>query len=570
MDRKNWELIIPEPDWTLDQHFRNGDTSAIISVIFRAVRYNNFQASREMKKVAKALEGETDYKTLYNVWSFVREDITYQKDVSGHEVIKNPAVLFYYGKGDCKSFSLMVASILSHFPRIAVSFRFTAYEGDVNFVHVYIVAKINGRRLPVIIDATINRFDYEVPYKRKKDYSMTQISHMHGAPNVDRKSRPTIAQAFADGPKKAYLPAVSNIANLSQGELKLQLLKSNLVLKQNYYGDPDGTLSKAIYLIDDAISGGLVNFSLPTGSVDPVYNPVINAIVKAKARHIEQINNLQTGFNMFDPSSAISGKFFTAGLDYEGLKKCIESIKPEKADWFYRNFSGKDYVEFEGSSYKANAALLECIKTQLFIQWSKKNIFETDNFRKASHHMLYEFIDSSNSGSLSTAGQVKRGFHQSWVDAFANISGMDRDNVRLYIENGIGYTSALSKLKDIEPAGSIQALIDGVPYLNEVNRELGIKGSRIGVVDPVTAAATAKIVTGIILGAVTLIEVAIKATGQTKAQQIQSIAPSIIGSSQSARIEDMIKKQELAGYIVPAGLIVAGILLFNHSNKKKS
>ena len=522
-----------------------------------------------MKNVAESLQGRTDLESLRNTWSFVHDNITYQKDQTGHEIIKNPAVLYYYGKGDCKSFSLMIASILSHYPGIEPSFRFTAYPGDRDFVHVYTIAKIKGRKDPVILDATLDKFDYEVPYERKKDYSMTMISHMHGAPGVPtvrRRVSPSIAEAYADGPKRAVLPAVANIASLSQGELRLNLLKNKLILRQNYYGDPTGVVAKGIFMIEDALAAGLQNYTNPTGVVDSVYDNLIRNILTAKGRHVQQVINLAQGVSV----SGIGKQFYTGGLNYEGLKKCIETIRPEKADWFFRNFSSSEYVDFEGSSYKMNPAMYDCVKAQLLIQWAKQNIFETENFRKGSHHMLYEFANGDALSLLNQQGIVKRGFHQTWVDAFANLSGLDRDNVRLYIENGISYTSAQRKLSDIEPIGSITALVEGIPYKDDINKEFGIHRRYAIGVDPVTAALTAKEVVGIIIGAVSLITAAIKTMGATNQSRLLDQAQGIQGSSQSARIEDMIKSQELLGNIVPILLVGAGAFLLLTNKSKKS
>jgi transglutaminase-like putative cysteine protease len=118
--------------------------------------------------VEKCLVGRSDYQTLRNIWSFVRNNVQYRQDRPGHEKVKSPAALFAVGHGDCKSFSVAIAAILRHLG-IPYKYRFTAYSpGD--YTHVYVVAYPKGNQ-PVIMDAVHTKFDDEVPYQRKKDYT---------------------------------------------------------------------------------------------------------------------------------------------------------------------------------------------------------------------------------------------------------------------------------------------------------------------------------------------------------------------------------------------------------------
>lgn len=170
--KKNWKNAIPKPDFVEDVHYQEGDTKDIIKVILSAVKYNDYQAAREMKNVSKELLGKSVYETLYNVWRFVKDNIKYEVDKPGFEKIKNPALLYYYGKGDCKSFSLMIAGILMNYSNLDIYFRFTSYDPNKDFGHVYIVVRTPGFADEIILDSTIKHFDYEEKYAKKKDYKI--------------------------------------------------------------------------------------------------------------------------------------------------------------------------------------------------------------------------------------------------------------------------------------------------------------------------------------------------------------------------------------------------------------
>jgi hypothetical protein len=97
----------------------------------------------------------------------VSENIKYKKDAAGHERIKSPAMTIYDKYGDCKSFSVLIASFLKNHG-IEYYYRFTGYPGDRNFTHVYVVAQLDNGR-DIILDGTYDLFNREVAYSFKRD-----------------------------------------------------------------------------------------------------------------------------------------------------------------------------------------------------------------------------------------------------------------------------------------------------------------------------------------------------------------------------------------------------------------
>ena len=147
-----WE-ILREPD---------GDTADIIKAIFFAdARSQDF-----ILDGVECLRGETDNETLHNVWAFVRNNIRYRPDPSGHERIKSPGALFAAGVGDCKSFSVAIGAVLRALG-YQYRYRFASYSPTSDYSHVYIVANAGGRDW--ILDSVYKHFNREVDYSRAED-----------------------------------------------------------------------------------------------------------------------------------------------------------------------------------------------------------------------------------------------------------------------------------------------------------------------------------------------------------------------------------------------------------------
>ncbi len=119
------------------------------------------------------LEGRNHYETMQNVWGFVKKNVRYVADKKGHEVIKSPGALFQTGFGDCKSMTLAVNSILKKL-KVPRTYRFAAYDND-DFTHVYAIA--HTPKGDVKLDTVYDKFDDEVRYVRKKDYSLNGLGN---------------------------------------------------------------------------------------------------------------------------------------------------------------------------------------------------------------------------------------------------------------------------------------------------------------------------------------------------------------------------------------------------------
>jgi len=122
-------------------------------------------SKRQTLILAKRFKGKTDFETCYNVWKFLKRDIRYIADGKENQDIRLPLRLISSKIGDCKSFSLFAASILTNL-KINCLFTYASYnEYDRTPTHVYITTS-NG----TIVDGVLPEFNYEKPptYKQYK------------------------------------------------------------------------------------------------------------------------------------------------------------------------------------------------------------------------------------------------------------------------------------------------------------------------------------------------------------------------------------------------------------------
>lgn len=149
--------------------FADGDTDDIVTVILHADKL----ASPFTERFAPYFRGRNVSETTRKIWDFVKTEIRYKRDKSGHERVKSPGKLWADKEGDCKSMSIFIASVLQNLG-IPYKFRFAHYpnpgrpfDKDVN--HVFVVAiDERGREIPV--DTVASRWNYEEPYEHSYDH----------------------------------------------------------------------------------------------------------------------------------------------------------------------------------------------------------------------------------------------------------------------------------------------------------------------------------------------------------------------------------------------------------------
>lgn len=131
-------------------------------------------AVEQTKEFAENFRGSNHFKSAFNIWTFVRSNITYKKDGDGYQVVQSPGALLKRLNGDCKSQSLLISAVLYNLGADNVRLRFVSYQNNKTPTHVYTVFDYEGKTVPV--DSVIKKFNFELPYKYKIDKNMNVYS----------------------------------------------------------------------------------------------------------------------------------------------------------------------------------------------------------------------------------------------------------------------------------------------------------------------------------------------------------------------------------------------------------
>lgn len=140
----------------------NEEVTTECSVVLNAVtlNYDNEEQERPL----------TDEEKCWMLFEFCVDNFTYKLDPQGEQLIKTPSRFLADKVGDCKSFAIFICSVLTNL-NIPCVMRFVDY-GEGDWRHVYAVAKIEGRDVPLDVVAKIlkdTEVGQELEYVRKKD-----------------------------------------------------------------------------------------------------------------------------------------------------------------------------------------------------------------------------------------------------------------------------------------------------------------------------------------------------------------------------------------------------------------
>ena len=141
-------------------------------------------AVAQTKDLAKKFKGSTEKETCSKIFNFLMSDIKYIVD-NDNQKIKLPSAFLREKTGDCKSYALFTAAILSNL-KIPFNFTYASYNPtDKTPEHIYVTTKKG-----CIIDAVWGKFNSEKKacYKFQKPMNISYISGVkkhHSSSNND-------------------------------------------------------------------------------------------------------------------------------------------------------------------------------------------------------------------------------------------------------------------------------------------------------------------------------------------------------------------------------------------------
>lgn len=185
--------ILPSTNRIITVHMDGATVNDIIQVILQADRLSRGFTVR----FAPTLRRSSHQATLKAVWRLVKDNIRYRRDTGNHEIIKSPGRTWQDGYGDCKSYTVLIGSILQNlgYPYF---FRVAFYDPkNPEQGHIYPIALVGERQ--VILDAVIDHFDNELPFWKAYDID----------PGTGRKKRASLAgSTMGSGPLNRVWPLV--------------------------------------------------------------------------------------------------------------------------------------------------------------------------------------------------------------------------------------------------------------------------------------------------------------------------------------------------------------------------
>ncbi len=210
--------MMPAPDMKRKVITRYGITEDIQNAIVSEIVRSKYQG----KRLGQALKGRTPSETVSNIHSWIRNNIRYQEDPPGQQMIPTPARVLHDRQCDCKGYAILAASLMDG-AGISSKSRFTARKGPIA-KHVYQVAQLkNGKEIP--LDPMLVRAGLE-PEGHKKIIDMTQISRVSGIGVIDQASIDAMIQAETGKP---------SVADMNTAELDLALQAERLQLEKRIF-----------------------------------------------------------------------------------------------------------------------------------------------------------------------------------------------------------------------------------------------------------------------------------------------------------------------------------------------
>ncbi len=184
--------LVLAPEGIRKIHISLGDTDDIIYAIKEADK----ESAKFTRQLAPLFKSATALITCQRIFEFVKNNIQYQVDAIGTQVIKSPSQTIFTGFADCKSMSLLIGSLFKNLG-FTFRYRFTTYDSDRAksklVSHIYCIATIQGK--DVIMDTVYGYFNKEKKYLYHTD-TMPEVSYIAGInkPVVIKRVGTSLAQ----------------------------------------------------------------------------------------------------------------------------------------------------------------------------------------------------------------------------------------------------------------------------------------------------------------------------------------------------------------------------------------
>ena len=230
------------PAKLIDKKTINNQTTADI---IQQVLAQHEANKNDAKKIAHLFDYGNVYATSQAIWDFLKYKVPYKVEPSSFQSTKTLSRFIYdaknnTGKNDCKHFANFSGAILDALG-YKFKYRFAGYSSySKNPTHVYVVAYDDSNN-EILIDAVINGFDLEKPYKIKIDkkpknmslYSLSGVEENEEIGNILKKAKGVVKKATT-AVKKAGSAVVKPVVTAAKA-VKQGALTVNLAIPRNAF-----------------------------------------------------------------------------------------------------------------------------------------------------------------------------------------------------------------------------------------------------------------------------------------------------------------------------------------------
>ena len=206
--------------------------------IIRVLESQYINAVRDAAPIAYRFKGKDRTETARNIYTALKNDITYEKDGFGVQDIRLPKRFWHTAKGDCKSFTLNTLAIWGNlYPEDQTHFKYASYSDSPIPSHVYAVIKPKGEK-QIIIDGCWTFFNSE------KTPSFTQQSKSMDVRVLSDNIADTGLQ-FTPEAKQYYSRIYHSLPTAAAREDFKNFLRKKMMLEINKEHYVNGTIDAA-------------------------------------------------------------------------------------------------------------------------------------------------------------------------------------------------------------------------------------------------------------------------------------------------------------------------------------
>lgn len=141
---------------------KNATVGDTVNLIIETI--NKYSHSPFVAELSKKLN-PTGNKLAFmqRLFNYACESVNYKRDPIGHEKVTTPERLIRDGIGDCKKFTVLIASVLKHVG-IEPICKVISYDGE-KWEHIYVIANYEGKQ--IVLDPVNDcKWNTEIPHKK--------------------------------------------------------------------------------------------------------------------------------------------------------------------------------------------------------------------------------------------------------------------------------------------------------------------------------------------------------------------------------------------------------------------